>query len=151
MPDDAIAETDQPTRPLRPLWRLLAFGLPMFALGAALTVSMGVWLWSLIQGEDYFSVFVSILVGTSGVILMYEAVRLLMGKRRIREKVKLTSHHLVRYSRSALHPQGTPPDPVWCAALVQDRWQCDQPRGHGPEEAFCIRHAKQYAQTHPSG
>ena len=123
----------------------MSVGLPLFALGATMAVAMGVWLYSLLKGDDLFTIFLALMIGFTGLVFMREALRILRGIHRTKIVIEPSTHHLERYARSALHPHGTPPEPAKCAAVVRERWQCDFPRGHGPEGAFCVRHAKEHA------
>ena len=125
-----------------PLWRRLVTGVPVLALGLLIAVYMGISVFLEIMTDDFFGMCIAFLVVGSGIILAREGFFLLRGFRPARLNARLSDYHLKSYARIVGHPKGMPPDASRCAEVVYQEWQCPNPRGHGPQQAFCLKHAK---------
>lgn len=136
-----------PSRPKGPLWQRVLVGMPMIALGGFIAVFMSISVILEIRTDDFFGMCVAALVALAGAALCYEGFLSLTGTRRPRLMATLSSHHRTAYAPAAGYPKGMPPDAARCAAAVFQNWQCPSPKGHGPERAFCVKHARQQERT----
>lgn len=126
------------------LWVRLIGGIPLLCLGVAIAVYMGIAVVLEIMTDDGFGMAIAALVVVFGCILVREGWFLLRGARPARLNAKPSTYHRAAYGRTNMHPEGEPPDPARCAAVVYHEWQCPNPRGHGPQRAFCRKHAAEF-------
>jgi len=130
-----------------PLWARVLAGLLLLALGLLIAGYMAASVILEIMTDDFFGMAIAGLVVVFGCILVREGFFLLRGYRPVRLNTEPSEHHRTAYARTNMHPQGEPPDPSRCAAVVYQEWQCPNPRGHGPQRAFCRKHAAAFEAT----
>ena len=133
-----------------PLWVRVAGGIPLLCLGAAIAVYMGIAVILEIMTDDGFGMAIACLVVVFGCILVREGFFLLRGYRPERLNAQPSDYHRAAYARTNMHPLGAPPDASRCAAVVYKEWQCPNPRGHGPQRAFCRKHAAAFEAGEPA-
>lgn len=130
--------------------RRLASGLILLCIGLPMMVVMGIGMLVEIQADDFFGMMLAAMAAFFGGLLTRDGVNRVFGLKPAREIAVASRYHLKGYAREVGFPEGAPPDPKRCAEVVFREFQCPNPRGHGPADAFCIKHAKDYT-IEPAG
>lgn len=142
MPTSAEAPATAP-RPVAP--RRFAAGLLLIVLGGGLAAFMSISVLLEMMTDDFFGMCVAGLVAFFGGLVARDGVYMVIGRPLPRRDATPSEFHRAHYARIVGVPEGIPPDPSRCAAVVYNEWQCPNPRGHGPAEAFCLKHARAHA------
>ena len=117
-------------------------GAVLIGLGGGLAAFMSISVLLEVMTDDFFGMCVAGLVALFGGLVARDGLYMVMGRALPRRDATPSEYHRKTYARIVGQPNGVAADASRCAATVYHEWQCPNPRGHGPAEAFCLKHAR---------